>query len=177
MRPSAPAPAAMPASLIFMLAALFVALAGCSNNLTQTPFTTSSLRSAPDPRPVAPQQATATQPSYQPAPRPQVPSSGAYQWNGNADRVAVGEPAAQPVYAPPAAPALNWMVSPRAPVPAVPTLAPAANGQMIEVQPGDTLYTLSKRHRVSVASLVDANKLSGVAIGAGQKLVLPRGAR
>lgn len=48
-------------------------------------------------------------------------------------------------------------------------------GDAIEVQQGDTLYSLSRRHQVSVSDLMSANQLSSPAIKPGQKLYLPSG--
>ena len=55
------------------------------------------------------------------------------------------------------------------------TPEPVARGEPVEVQPGDTLYGLSKRHRVPLAELMAANGLSGTALKPGQKLYLPAG--
>ncbi|MFN0220030.1 MAG: peptidoglycan DD-metalloendopeptidase family protein [Hyphomicrobium sp.] len=46
-------------------------------------------------------------------------------------------------------------------------------GEQVQVQPGDTLYGLSRRHRVSLAELMSVNGLSGPALKPGQKLTLP----
>lgn len=51
--------------------------------------------------------------------------------------------------------------------------AAAASGDTIEVRPGDTLYSLSRRHGVSVNALRSANGLSSDALRPGQQLVLP----
>ena len=48
-------------------------------------------------------------------------------------------------------------------------------GDMIEVQPGDTLYGLSRRHRVGVAELMQVNSLTNPNLQPGQKLYLPQG--
>lgn len=48
-------------------------------------------------------------------------------------------------------------------------------GQMIEVQAGDTLYGLSRRHQVSLAELMSVNGLTSPDIRLGQKLYLPAG--
>ena len=48
-------------------------------------------------------------------------------------------------------------------------------GDMIEVQPGDTLYGLSRRHRVGVADLMQVNSLTNPNLQPGQKLYLPQG--
>lgn len=52
--------------------------------------------------------------------------------------------------------------------------APAGDrGEMIEVRSGDTLYGLSKRHKVSLTELMAVNDLKGPALKPGQKLYLP----
>ncbi len=51
--------------------------------------------------------------------------------------------------------------------------APVAKGEMIEVQPGDTLYSLSRRHHVSLTELTSVNNLNNPSIKPGQKLYLP----
>ena len=48
-------------------------------------------------------------------------------------------------------------------------------GDTVEVQPGDTLYGLSRRHRVSVAELMQVNSLTNPNLQPGQKLYLPQG--
>lgn len=57
------------------------------------------------------------------------------------------------------------------------TQAPVARGETIEVQPGDTLYSISKKHHVSLSELSSLNNLSGPMIRPGQKLVLPASAK
>lgn len=53
--------------------------------------------------------------------------------------------------------------------------AAAGKGDMIEVQPGDTLYGLSRRHQVSLAELMSVNGLTAPDLKPGQKLHLPAG--
>ena len=74
-------------------------------------------------------------------------------------------PSRQPAYRP-SAPAA-------AAAPAV--RQPIAKGEMFDVQPGDTLYGLSKRHQVSLAELMAVNDLTGPTLKPGQKLYLPVG--
>jgi murein DD-endopeptidase MepM/ murein hydrolase activator NlpD len=49
------------------------------------------------------------------------------------------------------------------------------SGNSIQVQQGDTLYSLSRRHGVSVAELMEANSLSNPNLSIGQRLYLPQG--
>lgn len=51
----------------------------------------------------------------------------------------------------------------------------AAPGEMVEVQPGDTLYALSRRHHVAVPELMQVNNLTNQNLHPGQKLYLPQG--
>jgi murein DD-endopeptidase MepM/ murein hydrolase activator NlpD len=53
--------------------------------------------------------------------------------------------------------------------------APLRPGESVEVQPGDTLYGLSRRHHVAVAELMEVNALNNPNLHPGQKLYLPEG--
>ncbi len=64
---------------------------------------------------------------------------------------------------------------PYRPATAVAAAAPAAKGQLIEIQQGDTLYGLSKRHQVSINELMQVNELKSPNLRLGQKLYLPAG--
>ncbi len=87
----------------------------------------------------------------------------------------------------------SWKRSPMAPLPAspAPAYAPASAetvasaqavtagqsaGQTIDVQPGDTLFGLSKRHHVSIAALMSANQMTTPNLKPGQKLIIPASA-
>jgi murein DD-endopeptidase MepM/ murein hydrolase activator NlpD len=72
---------------------------------------------------------------------------------------------AAPSYAQPAsaAPASTASVAP----------VTAAAGETIEVQPGDTLYGLSRRHHVSLNELMTANGLTSPNLKPGHKLIVP----
>lgn len=97
---------------------------------------------------------------------PEASVDGArYQWNGNPNRIKEGKGQAlrQPELKPP-------------PAAEAPGESPS-DAQVIEVQPGDTLYGIAERHGVTVASLTQANALSGAPLKVGQKLVLPPAAR
>ena len=55
--------------------------------------------------------------------------------------------------------------------------APIAPGAAIEIQPGDSLYALSKRHHVSIAALMELNGLKNATLKPGQKIILPANAQ
>ncbi|MBA4131334.1 MAG: peptidase M23 [Hyphomicrobium sp.] len=59
--------------------------------------------------------------------------------------------------------------------PPPPSVDPQERGQEIEVQRGDTLYGISKRHNVSLNELMRVNNLTSPALKPGQKLALPSG--
>ena len=77
----------------------------------------------------------------------------------------------------PAAPVMRPAAyRPAAPAAAAPAVRqPVAKGETFDVQPGDTLYGLSKRHQVSLAELMSVNDLTGPNLKPGQKLYLPAG--
>jgi murein DD-endopeptidase MepM/ murein hydrolase activator NlpD len=56
-----------------------------------------------------------------------------------------------------------------------PRATPTASRDQIEVQPGDTLYSLSKRYQVSLDEMMSLNSLSNPSVHPGQKLYLPAG--
>ncbi|MFA5899488.1 MAG: peptidoglycan DD-metalloendopeptidase family protein [Hyphomicrobium sp.] len=56
-----------------------------------------------------------------------------------------------------------------------PTPSLANPGDSIEVQQGDTLYGISRRHNVSVAELMQLNSLTNPNLKLGQRLYLPQG--
>jgi murein DD-endopeptidase MepM/ murein hydrolase activator NlpD len=60
---------------------------------------------------------------------------------------------------------------------AAPTSAPIVPGSAVEVQQGETLFLLSKRHNVSIAALMELNGLKNATLRPGQKIVLPANAR
>ena len=83
-----------------------------------------------------------------------------------------------PAYAPPArsydAKPFGRSSSEVAPIDRSAPQAPAmASGDAIIVQPGDTLYSLSRTHHVSLAELMSTNSLSDPNVHPGQKLYLP----
>ena len=53
----------------------------------------------------------------------------------------------------------------------------APGGTTVEVQQGDSLYSIAKRHNVPLSALMDVNQLKSPNLKIGQKLVLPANAR
>jgi murein DD-endopeptidase MepM/ murein hydrolase activator NlpD len=105
---------------------------------------------------------------------------------GGVEVAALPDATPPPVPVQPARATSRWAATPQAPAPmSSPAGAPAqtlisqpavaASGQSIDVQPGDTLYGLSKKHHVSVAALMSVNQLTTPNLKPGQKLVLPMG--
>lgn len=78
-----------------------------------------------------------------------------------------------PIASAPIAPAPRASVTPLTSRPAPIEAKPIATGETIEVQPGDTLYGLSRKHNVPVNEIMSANGLSSPALKPGQKLKLP----
>lgn len=56
-----------------------------------------------------------------------------------------------------------------------PTPSLANPGDSVEVQAGDTLYGIARRHNVSVAELMQLNNMTNPNLKLGQKLYLPQG--
>lgn len=82
-------------------------------------------------------------------------SQPVYRWNQSPTRIQEGA-------AKPAAAAMR------------PAVKPAPGQRTIVAEPGDTLYSLSRKHRVSMSALMDANRLRSPAVQPGDRLVLPR---
>jgi murein DD-endopeptidase MepM/ murein hydrolase activator NlpD len=91
--------------------------------------------------------------------------------DANGDRSYVPPPQ-QPPYGQPAYQAKPFGQTPRR-ASVTPHGAEIAKGDLIEVQAGDTIYGLSRRHHVSVAELMTLNNLGNPNIHPGQKLYLP----
>lgn len=63
---------------------------------------------------------------------------------------------------------------PKTPVAATPVGgSKIASAGTVEVQAGDSLYAIAKRHRVSIAALMEVNQLKSPNLKPGQKLALP----
>lgn len=145
-----------------------VAAAGCSKSLrlgmpaSETAPSSTSRSGLGKPH-------TAARPAPQPA--------RDYQWNGAPQRISEGGPSAlKPGNAPLDVPPRVIAVAPPPSNYAAPPPRPLAPG-MIEVQPGDSLYSLSQRHGVSISALMEENNLRSIALQPGQQLRLPARSR
>ena len=160
-----------------------LAIAGCSADVTR--FDTASINPANSP----PAPVTQTQPSrsgltgtegYQAPPPSGEYSSGGTYYPPRSDRAPVERPyapAATTAGAPP--PAANQpSIDPRRryTTVAAATPTPPERGEAIEVQTGDTLYSLSRRNGVSVSEMMSLNGLTTPSLKPGQKLYLPASA-
>ena len=81
----------------------------------------------------------------------------------------VGSTAAAPRAKPLYRPAGTQVAMAATPAP----ISDAGTGDTVEVQPGDTLYRLSRKHQVSLDELMRVNGLTTPNLKPGQKLVLP----
>ncbi len=168
-----------------------VSVAGCSAGLSRFDLKTANLGDGPGGTPVpsepigrrnagAPSGNEGGWPSSgarAPLPPPSAEYSRPLPSGGSGVKVA-GLPEAAPP-APPPATQPAFQPSPSrydAKKPAAANLnKPAASSDSIDVQPGDTLFGLSKRHNVPVSALMEVNGLTNPNLKPGQKLVLPQG--
>ncbi|HEX2843560.1 peptidoglycan DD-metalloendopeptidase family protein [Hyphomicrobium sp.] len=121
----------------------------------QAPLTTAALRPEQQPPSYNNSYGQQRQPSYsaaqqQPAYAP--PQGGYPAANSSPNSYSGGSPG-------------GYAVAPPAPA--------TASGETVEVRPGDTLYSLSRRHGVSVNALKSANGLTSNGLHPGQQLRLP----
>ena len=157
----------------FAAAGLMLAAGGCSADVARFDFPTFSLNndgSGAAPRPSASVRAGAPRLPDDPL-RPE----GAAQGRGDGDVRIAALPEPSPSELPPAGPAA---FDPRRIERRPPGAAEAGTPQRgveIEVQPGDTLYALSKRHRVSLSELMAVNELAAPSLKPGQRIYLPTG--
>lgn len=178
------------------VAAIFLssALAGCSADITRFDSASFNLNDPPQataalPRPSAPVRGGSDYDN--PVTRSQRPGPyGAGAKPGGIDVAALPDATPPPAAVPPPAQPMNppalgagapttAMNLPRRklyhPAAAPMTPVPVAKGEMIEVQQGDTLYGLSRRHQVSLAELMSVNGMTSPNLKPGQKLYLPAG--
>jgi murein DD-endopeptidase MepM/ murein hydrolase activator NlpD len=166
-----------------LLIAATVSAGGCSADVTRFDFPAFALNSnapppatgslAPPPQPVARSYQRFDEPPS--APPPQREASGGSGTGAGEELAPVRERADQPS-------------QPRVAVAATTDRFTARHidrvksryqsGETIEVQPGDTIFVLSRRHGVSIDSIIELNGLkNGSSLRPGQRILLPAGAR
>jgi murein DD-endopeptidase MepM/ murein hydrolase activator NlpD len=168
-----------------------LAIGGCSADVTRFDSASFNLNDPPDSRPIPSESIRTSALNDNPGVASSSPR-GPYGAGASSVQVAAlpdAGPSYQPApsYSPPAynpppaymPPARSYDAKPfgRARSEAAPSerAAPStmASGEEIVVQPGDTLYSLSRAHHVSLAELMSANSLSNPNVHPGQKLHLP----
>ena len=187
---------------VLLVAGIAATLAGCSSSGTQGNLTTSSLaprpqqpvygnagRTYPDgstygqPYTVAPQrQAYAPRQYVDPgAPTPRhMADNGPYGPQHNIQTASIGHNSRHT--APPSAydPNARWQQPSRIVTgSAAPTASPRLpqGPNVVQVREGDTLYSISRNHRVPLHDIVVANRLTSDRIEVGQRLVIPANVR
>lgn len=170
VRPASPILAGMVAIL----------LAGCSNgpSLKAPSWNLTGSRNAV---PTASSQAPITPPAPQPAYRGgRDPVTGRAPTEGTPSPSLAAAPAAQPSEPPAAAVPVRTAAITPPPQPVAPTPPPPSakvsggRPQVVEVKQGDSLARIAAEHKVSIASLMQANKLRDPYISPGQWLVMPK---
>ena len=175
-------------ALMAASAGALICLGGCSSSVSRFDFPSFGLTRAQD-APLADPSATASIP----VPQESVYASGA-ESDGNGSYARSSLPPASGAYAQvtpaaysPAGPGLTTQsirprragyvppaTLPRARPAMVRTAARPARTETITVAQGDNLYTLSRRHGVSVEAIQAANNLPDARLNVGQRLVIPR---
>jgi murein DD-endopeptidase MepM/ murein hydrolase activator NlpD len=157
-------------------AGLVLAAGGCSADVARFDFPTFSLTegsgataSAPRP-PLAVRNGGAQLAQDAPTPLERT-GGGAAQGRGDGEVRLAALPEADPSSLPAAGPSA---FDPRRIERRVPA-GPPQRGAEIEVLPGDTLYGLSRRHRVSLSELMTVNELADPRLKPGQRIYLPAG--
>ncbi|NOT72128.1 MAG: LysM peptidoglycan-binding domain-containing protein [Hyphomicrobium sp.] len=156
-----------------------IAASGCSADVTRFDSSSFNLNDPPESAAPAPSEPVRSASDYS---NPVAHSTPRGPYGAGAKTVEVAA-LPEPTPAPPVARPYtdqSWKRSPTAPAPAGQAYAPAAaapvaagSGETIDVQPGDTLYGISKRHHVSLAELMAANAMTSPNLKPGQKLIIP----
>ena len=153
-----------------VLGALLLATGGCASNQNAT---SRGLTGSIEPG----KEVARAEEEEAPRPVPADPYKGV-RYQGGRDPVTGAAPNLDGQLPPPPAPlarkaAPRTQVASAAGMPAAPATRGAVTRASIQVQPGDTLSSISRKHGVSVAALMQANALATPKIAAGQTLVLP----
>jgi murein DD-endopeptidase MepM/ murein hydrolase activator NlpD len=183
-------------ALLVISVAGAAAVAGCSADIGRFDLNGPGLasegpRARPNPMPAEPLRRNAGGPvheapppaySYNPSPSGPPPGAGiAPVRQAGLPEPISREPATRDLATPPRTRTAALPSSAVADAPiretAPPPPAAATGGNSIEVRSGDTIYGLSKKHRVSISELMSVNGLQNPTIRPGQRLVLPSGGR
>lgn len=187
---------------VLFVAGLAATLAGCSSSGTQGNLTTSSLsprphepiyrehrRTYPDgstygtPYTVAPQRQAYAPRHYvdpgTPTPR-HMAENGAYGRQHDIQTASIGHSGHRATPQPSYDPNARWQQPSRIVTgSAAPTTSPRPpqGPNVVQVREGDTLYSISRSHRVPLHDIVVANRLTSDRIEVGQRLVIPANIR
>lgn len=160
-------------------AALAIAAAGCSADVTRFDSTSFDLNDPPEAKiasnDYAPSDAGHLSDQAVARNTPRGPyGAGASSVESAPLPEPVGTQAATDYTSPPPATAKPFRsAAVQAPQSAVAGYEQTAKGELIEVQTGDTLYGISKRHSVALSELMTVNGLTSPNLKPGQKLHLP----
>jgi murein DD-endopeptidase MepM/ murein hydrolase activator NlpD len=156
-------------------AGLVLAAGGCSADVARFDFPTFSLTDGSGATASAPRPPLAVRNGgpqlAQDGPPLERSSEGAAQGRGDGEVRMAALPESGPSSLPAAGPAA---FDPRRIERRVPA-GPPQRGAEIEVHPGDTVYGLSRRHRVSLSELMAVNELADPRLKPGQRIYLPAG--
>ena len=180
-----------------LVIAMTVSAGGCSADVTRFDFpafaltnsgagapTTGSLSSPP--QPVARGFQNYDEPSSAPPPRAGYSGDAgrAYAppppYAGSGERVAGARDYSAEPLPPPKVAVATASATDRFTARHIDRLQPARYqaGETIEVQPGDTIFVLARRHGVSIDAIIDLNGLkNGSSLQPGQRITLPAGAK
>lgn len=151
------------------------AIAGCSADLARMDMANLGFSDSPShgpaPIPSEPMRRDSGSGPSEPAPPAAPYSYNPTPYQPPAPRVEPMRRAGLPEPVPPSA-SRTAITAPPRPEPVRLTTQPA-EGKVVEVVAGDTLYGISRRHGVSISSLMSVNGLDGPTIHPGHKLTLP----
>jgi murein DD-endopeptidase MepM/ murein hydrolase activator NlpD len=169
--------------------ALMTAVAGCSSESSRfgenpyaSPYSSKDSTGSVARAPVSKVEAQPLPPQVQaqPLPPPAMHRPATVSAGGSSGASA-GMGSYQPVpasyAAPPAADITGSVASPPRPAPVATTASSKWDwngGTAIIVGPGETVQTLSNKYGVPVSAIMEANKLSGLSLKPGQRVIIPR---
>jgi murein DD-endopeptidase MepM/ murein hydrolase activator NlpD len=162
-----------------LVSAVALAAAGCSADVTRFDNASFNFDDPPEAKTASNEYAPSDAGQVYDQPVARTTPRGPYGAGANSvDVSALPEPTgapSAPAYTPPPAETAKPFrtATAQAPPSAVAGYEQSAKGEQIEVQSGDTLYGISKRHSVSLSELMTVNGLTSPNLKPGQKLHLP----